>query len=143
MIELKDDHVNDVKRGSIYWYDFKTAILPVLVIQNNTGNKYSDFTIIIKMNSSESLKNKKDRIPTIVNIQKHEIVSTPKKAKGLKEDGYLLTSDIFTIPKNTLKSYIGFLLPSSFPKVEKALKISLGITYEKELSLDDICSNEI
>lgn len=126
-IELKNDHVSEIKRGDIFWYKFNTAILPVLIIQNNKGNRFSDYTIIIKMNSSESLKSKKDFIPTIATISKHEIIGTPKKLNSLKEDGYILASDIYTIPKNTLRSYIGHLLPSSFYKVDNALMISLGI----------------
>jgi mRNA-degrading endonuclease toxin of MazEF toxin-antitoxin module len=79
------------------------------------------------MNSSDSLKSKKDFIPTIAVISKSEIIGTPKKLNSLKEDGYILASDIYTIPKNTLRSFIGHLLPSSFYKVDNALMISLGI----------------
>lgn len=127
IVEFKNDHINEVKRGDVYWFKFETAILPVLIIQNNKGNKFSDNTIIIKMNSSDSLKSKKDFIPTIVKIQKHEIIGTPKKTNCLKEDGYILASNIYTIPKKELRSYIGSLMPSSFKKVDKALIISLGI----------------
>ena len=45
-IELKNDHVSEIKRGDIFWYKFNTAILPVLIIQNDKGNRFSDYTII-------------------------------------------------------------------------------------------------
>lgn len=129
MIELKNDFEGNVKRGDIFWYSFNGNILPAIVIQNDRGNEHSTFTIIVKMGASKKLNEKFEKIPTIVWIKKEEIVCTESKARTLKENGYALTSEIYTVKKELLKHYIGKLHPNCFWKVEKGLMISLGIPY--------------
>lgn len=133
MIELKNDFHMEIKRGDIYWYSFNGNILPALVIQNDKGNQHSNYTIVIKMNASKKINEKCDKIPTIVWISREEIICSEERLKTLKESGYVLTSEIYTIKKEMLKHYIGKLSPKSFPKIERGLMVSLGMQEPKSL----------
>jgi len=125
MINLKDDH-KEVKRGDIFWHMFENTIMPVLVIQNDTGNKYSTNTIVLKMSSSKAVAGKSLRIPTIIEVTKDCIQFKNGNVK-LDEVGFVLTSNIHTIPKTTLQHYIGRLDPACFKEINKGIVISLGL----------------
>ncbi len=124
MINLKNDH-REIRRGDIFWHLFDNTIMPVLVVQNDKGNQYSTNTIVVKMSSSKAVAEKSVRIPTIIEIPSSDIMF--KNGCKLDDVGYVLASDIKTIPKDSLQHFIGVLKEDAFESVNKALKISLGI----------------
>ncbi|NLM03424.1 MAG: type II toxin-antitoxin system PemK/MazF family toxin [Clostridiales bacterium] len=111
-----------VKRGEIYYADLSPVIgseqggvRPVLVVQNDIGNKYSP-TIIITAITSQIYKAK---LPTHVEISALE--------HGLTKDSVILLEQLRTIDKKRLSEKIGFLNDEMMQKVDEALSISLGL----------------
>ena len=127
MINLRDDHVEIIRRGDIFWHIFEGYLMPVIVIQNDIGNEYSDCTIIAKMSASETIRQKHIKIPTIVKIFAEDIEIGKKKGCNLHDIGFVLASEIYTIPKKDLKQYVGHLNDDSFGNINEALKLSLGL----------------
>lgn len=110
-----------IKRGEIYYADLNPIIgseqgdyRPVLIIQNNKGNRYSP-TVIITPITGSLLKNS---IPTHVSLSKE---------CGLEKDSIVLAEQIRAIDRSRLGSYIGYLEKSAMLKVDKALSISIGL----------------
>lgn len=110
----------DVKRGEIYYADMNNTTgseqcgkRPVLIIQNNIGNKYSPTTIVAVITSKH-----KRNLPTHVLIHKDEI-------NGLKCDSTIALEQIRTIDKTRLVTKVGCLNENDNRKVLHALKISL------------------
>ncbi len=111
-----------VKRGDIFYADLSPVvgseqggIRPVLVVQNNIGNKYSP-TIIISAITSQINKAK---LPTHVEITAPDY--------GLPKDSVVLLEQIRTIDKRRLRERIGRFNGEMMEVVDKCLKISLGI----------------
>ena len=110
-----------IKRGDMFYADLSPVvgseqggIRPVLIIQNDMGNKYSP-TVIAAAITSQIGKNK---LPTHIEISSQN--------SGLKSDSVILTEQIRTIDKSRLKGYVGVLEKDQMKEVEKALKISFG-----------------
>lgn len=111
-----------IKRGELYYADLSPVIgseqggvRPVLVVQNDVGNKYSPTVIAVAVTS----KLTKAKLPTHIEISAEEY--------GLVKDSVILMEQIRTIDKRRLKERIGQLSPAIMYKVEKALLISLGV----------------
>lgn len=111
-----------VKRGEIYYADLSPVIgseqggiRPVLIVQNDIGNKYSP-TVIIAAITSQIHKGK---LPTHVEISASEY--------GLPKDSVILLEQIRTIDKKRLREKIGFLSPEAMKKVDEGLQISFGL----------------
>lgn len=112
-----------VRRGDVYYADLNPVvgseqggIRPVLVVQNDVGNKYSPTVIIAAITSQID----KAKLPTHVEL-KHEDY-------GLEKDSVILLEQLRTIDKRRLKEKITFLDQDIMVKVDEALKISLGLT---------------
>lgn len=110
-----------IKRGEIYFADLSPVIgseqggvRPVLVVQNNVGNKYSP-TIIAAAITSQL---EKVKLPTHIQL--------PAEKFGLPKDSVVLLEQIRTLDKKRLKEKIGELPISMMTKVNEALLISLG-----------------
>lgn len=110
-----------IKRGELYYADLSPVvgseqggIRPVLIVQNDIGNKYSP-TIIAAAITSKLTK---------ANLPTHIELSAPEF--GLQKDSVILLEQIRTIDKRRLKERIGLLPSGLMKKVEKALQISLG-----------------
>ena len=110
-----------IKRGEIYFADLSPVIgseqggvRPVLVVQNNVGNKYSP-TIIAAAITSQL---EKAKLPTHIQL--------PAEKFSLKKDSVVLLEQIRTLDKKRLKEKIGELPISMMTKVNEALLISLG-----------------
>lgn len=88
---------------------------PVLIIQNDIGNKYSTTTIIAPITSSMM----KQEYPTNVIIKKEE--------SKLNKDSTILLNQIKTIDKSRIIKKISLLDNFTMNKVDKAIKISLGL----------------
>ncbi|AFS79084.1 transcriptional regulator of MazE [Gottschalkia acidurici 9a] len=112
-----------VKRGDVFYADLSPVIgseqggvRPVLVVQNDIGNKYSP-TIIISAITSQINKAK---LPTHVEITAPEY--------GLPKDSVVLLEQIRTIDKKRLREKIGHFDDGMMGKVDCCLKISIGLT---------------
>lgn len=112
-----------VKRGDIFYADLSPVIgseqggvRPVLVIQNDIGNKYSPTIIIAAITSQIN----KAKLPTHVEITAPEY--------GLPKDSVVLLEQIRTIDKKRLREKIGRFNAEMMKAVDDALKISVGLT---------------
>lgn len=112
----------EVKRGYIFFADLSPVIgseqggvRPVLVIQNNVGNKYSPTVIIAAITSQID----KAKLPTHVEVEAKEY--------GLEKDSVILLEQIRTIDKQRMRDKITELDEKLMQKVNQALKISLGL----------------
>lgn len=111
-----------IKRGDIYYADLSPVIgseqggiRPVVVVQNDVGNKYSPTVIAAAITS----KINKAKLPTHIEINAENF--------GLPKDSVVLAEQIRTIDKKRLKERIGRLDDVYMNKVNDALIISFGI----------------
>ena len=88
---------------------------PVLIIQNNIGNKYSPTVIIAAITSQIN----KAKLPTHIEISSSEY--------GLNKDSVILLEQIRTIDKKRLREKIGYLDNKTMLKVNNGLQISLDL----------------
>ena len=110
-----------IKRGELYYADLSPVvgseqggIRPILIVQNDTGNKYSPTIIAAAITG----KLNKAKLPTHIEINANEF--------GLVKDSVILLEQIRTLDKRRLKDRIGELSPTTMRKVNTALLISLG-----------------
>ena len=90
------------------------GIRPVLVIQNDVGNRYSPTVIVLAVTGQLN----KARLPTHVPIE--------CEGTGLVKDSVVLAEQIRTLDKRRLRERIGTLRPEVMARVSEAVKISLG-----------------
>ncbi|NLM56130.1 MAG: type II toxin-antitoxin system PemK/MazF family toxin [Clostridiales bacterium] len=114
--------LNNIRRGDIYYADLSPVIgseqggiRPVLIVQNDIGNKYSPTVIVAAITSRMG----KTRLPTHIDIMAEEA--------GLMKDSVVLTEQIRTLDKRRLKEKIGHLDESVMMSVDEALNISFGL----------------
>ena len=112
----------DIKRGYLYYADLSPVVgseqggvRPVLIIQNDIGNKYSPTVIVAAITSQIN----KAKLPTHIEISAHEY--------GLNKDSVILLEQIRTIDKKRLREKIGCLDKNMMLKVDNSLQISLGL----------------
>ena len=110
-----------VRRGDIFYADLSPVIgseqgglRPVLIIQNDVGNKYSPTIIVAAITSQIN----KAKLPTHMEL---DAVQT-----GLPKDSVVLLEQIRTVDKMRLRERIGSLTYAQMLKVDTALRISLG-----------------
>lgn len=111
-----------VKRGDIYYADLSPVvgseqggIRPVLVIQNDIGNKYSPTMIAAAITSQIN----KAKMPTHIELA--------AKDYGLNKDSVILLEQIRTIDKRRLREKIGRIDDGLMASVNNALSISFGL----------------
>ncbi len=112
----------EVKRGFIFFADLSPVVgseqggfRPVLIVQNNVGNKYSPTVIVAAITSHIE----KAKLPTHVELSAGE--------HGLEKDSVVLLEQIRTIDKQRLQQKITEMDENIMSKVNEALKISLGL----------------
>ena len=112
----------NVKRGDVYFADLSPVVgseqggvRPVLVIQNDIGNRFSPTVIIAAITK----KKKKAKLPTHVEIDADKY--------GFERDSVILLEQIRTIDKQRLTDKITQLDDEMMKKVVYALQISLGL----------------
>lgn len=112
----------EIKRGDLFYADLSPVIgseqggiRPVLIVQNNVGNKYSPTIIAAAITSQLG----KAKLPTHIEITKEF---------GLAKNSVILLEQIRTIDKQRLGEKIGQLPEAMMIQVDKALKVSFGIT---------------
>ncbi len=113
----------NIKRGDMFYADLSPVvgseqggIRPVLIIQNDIGNRFSP-TVIAAAITSQTSKNK---LPTHINISSHQA--------GLLKNSVILAEQIRTIDKSRLKEKIGQVDDVVMGQVNNALGISFGLS---------------
>lgn len=111
-----------VKRGDIFYADLSPVVgseqggvRPVLIIQNDVGNKYSPTVIVAAITSQIN----KAKMPTHIELSANEY--------GLSKDSVVLMEQIRTVDKRRLKEKIGHVSEVLLPMIDDALKISFGV----------------
>jgi len=114
----------NIKRGDIFYADLspvvgseQDGIRPVLIIQNDLGNKYSPTVIAVAITTRI-----KPKLPTHISISKDKF--------GLPKDSVILVEQVRTLDKSRLKEKVGSLDKKTLDQVKDALKISLNIRAE-------------
>ena len=112
--------MKEIKRNEIYYADLNPVkgseqggIRPVLVIQNDTGNKHSPTTIVAAITSKEE----KAKLPTHVEVD----------SCGVERKSLALLEQIRTIDKSRLIKYVGKLDGATVKEINEAISISLGL----------------
>lgn len=112
-----------IKRGDIFYADLSPVVgseqggvRPVLIVQNDIGNKYSPTVIAAAITSQIN----KAKLPTHIEISAKEY--------GLQKDSVILLEQIRTIDKKRLREKNGHLDDELMEKVNEALGISFGLT---------------
>jgi len=111
-----------IKRGDMFYADLSPVIgseqggtRPVLVVQNDIGNRYSPTVIVAAITSQIN----KAKLPTHVEISAKEY--------GLAKDSVILLEQIRTIDKKRLKERIGNLSEELMKEVNDSIGISFGL----------------
>lgn len=111
-----------VKRGDIYYADLSPVvgseqggIRPVLIVQNNVGNRHSPTVIAAAITSQTG----KARLPTHIELS--------ARTYGLSRDSVILLEQVRTIDKKRLKERMGSLDPRLMQRVDNALEVSFGL----------------
>jgi len=112
----------DIKRGDLYYADLSPVVgseqggvRPVLIVQNDVGNRFSPTVIACAVTSQLT----KAKLPTHIELKNGKF--------GLKLDSVALLEQLRTLDKRRLKEYIGTLDAALMRGVDKALVISLGL----------------
>ena len=112
----------NIKRGEIYYADLSPVIgseqggiRPVLIVQNDIGNRYSPTVIAAAITSQRD----KTKLPTHISVEANDC--------GLAKDSIVLLEQVRTIDKQRLKERMGSLDNLSMVQVDKALSVSFGL----------------
>lgn len=112
----------EVKRGDIYYADLSPVVgseqgglRPVLIVQNDVGNKYSPTVIAAAITS----KLDKTKLPTHIDINADRA--------GLSRDSVILLEQMRTLDKRRLKEKMGHLDDAQMAEVNGAISVSLGL----------------
>ena len=113
---------SSVKRGDIFYADLSPVVgseqggtRPVLIVQNDTGNRHSPTVIAAAITSQTG----KAKLPTHINI--------PGGSVGLSKDSVILLEQIRTIDKRRLREHMGHLDESQMSMVDNAIAVSFGL----------------
>ena len=122
----------NVKRGDIFYADLSPVVgseqgglRPVLIVQNDIGNKYSPTVIAAAITSRMG----KTKLPTHIDVRGGGEVGCDM---GLAKDSVILLEQIRTLDKKRLKEKMGHLDDDTMRKVNDAITVSFGLTgYEQ------------
>ena len=111
-----------VKRGDIYYADLSPVVgseqgglRPVLIIQNDVGNRYSPTVIAAAITSRMG----KTRLPTHIDVYADKV--------GLAKDSVILLEQVRTLDKKRLKEKMGHLDDGVMSQVNSAIAVSFGL----------------
>ncbi len=114
--------ISNIKRGDIFYADLSPVVgseqgglRPVLIIQNDVGNKYSPTVIAAAITSRMG----KTRLPTHIDVYADRV--------GLAKDSVILLEQIRTLDKRRLKEKMGHLDGTVMSKVNNAIAVSFGL----------------
>ena len=116
-----------IRRGDIFYADLSPVIgseqgglRPVLIVQNDVGNRYSPTVIAAAITSKMS----KTKLPTHIDV--------PGEDAGLAKDSIILLEQIRTIDKKRLKEKMGHLDEETMNSVNNAIEVSFGLAGTNE-----------
>ena len=111
-----------VKRGDIYYADLSPVVgseqggvRPVLIVQNDVGNKFSPTVIAAAITSQKY----KTNLPTHIQVNADEC--------GLARDSIVLLEQVRTLDKKRLKERMGSLADEDMDRIDQALSVSFGL----------------
>ena len=114
--------MNPVRRGEIYYADLSPVVgseqggmRPVLIVQNDTGNRHSPTVIAAAITSQMG----KAKLPTHIELT--------SRTTGLNRDSVILLEQIRTIDKSRLRERMGKLDDATMKAVDNAINVSLGL----------------
>ena len=117
-----DTQQNIVRRGEIYYADLSPVVgseqggmRPVLIVQNDVGNKYSPTVIAAAITSQQN----KARLPTHIEVSGRSV--------GLSRNSVILLEQIRTLDKRRLKEKMGALDNRLMQRVDDAIAVSFGL----------------
>ncbi len=112
----------NIKRGDIYYADLSPVvgseqggIRPVVIVQNDVGNRYSPTVIAAAITSRQS----KTKLPTHIPIE--------AQGCGLSKDSVVLLEQIRTLDKRRLKEKMGSVDFKAMQEINRALSVSFGL----------------
>lgn len=112
-----------VHRGDIYYADLSPVVgseqggvRPVLIVQNDVGNKYSPTVIAAAITS----RHDKANLPTHIEVD--------AQGSGLLKDSVVLLEQVRTLDKHRLREKMGKLDSESMNRIDHAISVSLGLT---------------
>ncbi|NLJ30352.1 MAG: type II toxin-antitoxin system PemK/MazF family toxin [Clostridiales bacterium] len=115
----------NIRRGDIYYADLSPVVgseqggvRPVLIVQNNIGNRFSPTVIAAAITSQRAKAN----LPT------HILLNA--ETTGLAKDSVVLLEQVRTIDKHRLKERMGRLNHTCMAQIDQALSISFGLEQE-------------
>ncbi|MCI6008384.1 type II toxin-antitoxin system PemK/MazF family toxin [Oscillospiraceae bacterium LCP25S3_E10] len=118
----------NIKRGDIFYADLSPVvgseqggIRPVLIVQNDVGNKFSPTVIAAAITSQQS----KAKLPTHIQLGAQQC--------GLMKDSVVLLEQIRTLDKKRLKEKMGCLDTQAMNEVNRAINISFGLATQQHL----------
>lgn len=116
------DNSENVRRGDIFYADLSPVVgseqggvRPVLIVQNDTGNKHSPTVIAAAITSQTG----KAKLPTHIELAAWQY--------GLPKDSVVLLEQIRTLDKKRLREYMGRLDGSLMHRVDTAIAVSFGL----------------
>ena len=117
----------NIKRGDIYYADLSPVVgseqgglRPVLIVQNDVGNRYSPTVIAAAITS----KIGKTKLPTHIDVT--------GDGAGLAKDSIILLEQIRTLDKKRLKEKLGHLDDETMTSVNSAIEVSFGLPVTRE-----------
>lgn len=112
----------NIKRGDIFYADLSPVVgseqggtRPVLIVQNDVGNRYSPTVIAAAITSRQS----KAKLPTHIPIHSGDT--------GLIKDSVVLLEQVRTLDKRRLRERMGSVDDNSMKEINRALSVSMGL----------------
>lgn len=126
-----DNQQSIVRRGEIYYADLSPVVgseqggmRPVLIVQNDVGNRYSPTVIAAAITSQQN----KARLPTHIEIE--------ARTYGLTKNSVVLLEQVRTLDKRRLRERMGCLDEKAMQRVDGAIAISLGLRTERDTTME-------
>lgn len=120
-----------VRRGEIYYADLSPVVgseqggmRPVLIVQNDVGNRYSPTVIAAAITSQQN----KARLPTHIEIE--------ARTYGLSKNSVVLLEQMRTLDKRRLRERMGCLDERAMQRVDGAIAISLGLRADRDTTME-------
>ena len=115
-----------VKRGDLYYADLSPVVgseqggvRPVLIVQNDTGNRHSPTVIAAAITSRTG----KAKLPTHIEL--------PGQSSGLPRDSIILLEQVRTLDKKRLRERMGHVEEHVMEKVDQAIAVSFGLPHDR------------
>jgi len=112
----------NIRRGEVYYADLSPVVgseqggvRPVLIVQNDVGNKFSPTVIAAAITSRKT----KNPLPTHISVNADNC--------GLQKDSIVLLEQVRTLDKKRLRERIGVLENTDMVRINRALSISVGL----------------